>query len=478
MENIKRTSIRSKISFHVALLLIGTISFLTFVNLLYMSRNIVKEQEIELHLASELSAQQVDDWAQDMVTVTEDMASSLTALGSIDAETVGSVIDRVALAHPEYYYVYFADKLGNMNMARGVQFAKGVDPRQRPWYKKAEEAGHSVVIDPYTSATSPDVMMVTVATPVFWGSLLVGVVGVDAEISSIEEFMSSINFEQGAYGILLDSKSNVIYHPYDEYNPSAEKVTNAIEALPELKAVLESNDGEAISDIDYKGIEMVYSLVDLKVSGWKVIVAYPEKGVMQRVYSGIQISIAVALICLIAALLHINFIVRRVLNPIGHIKPAMEKIMQGDFTSELDFATANDEIGDLQNMLAMTIGELSDIIKEEKHVLGEMEKGNLVVEDIDQLPGELNEIAEAVNSIKATFNDMVSDIQFSAINLQSFAMGINETSDLDEMRMVFEELSAEANALMEKTDRFITAPNLDSTPYTPPNDGEEYRDDF
>ena len=34
MENIKRTSIRSKISFHVALLLIGTISFLTFVNLL------------------------------------------------------------------------------------------------------------------------------------------------------------------------------------------------------------------------------------------------------------------------------------------------------------------------------------------------------------------------------------------------------------------------------------------------------------
>ena len=206
MENIKRTSIRSKISFHVALLLIGTISFLTFVNLLYMSRNIVKEQEIELHLATELSAQLVDDWAQDMVTVTEDMASSLTALGSIDAETVGSVIDRVALAHPEYYYVYFADKLGNMNMARGVQFAKGVDPRQRPWYKKAEEAGHSVVIDPYTSATSPDVMMVTVATPVFWGSLLVGVVGVDAEISSIEEFTSSISTTAYfSYSTLLSS---------------------------------------------------------------------------------------------------------------------------------------------------------------------------------------------------------------------------------------------------------------------------------
>ena len=37
-------------------------------------------------------------------------------------------------------------------------------------------------------------------------------------------------------------------------------------------------------------------------------------------------------------------------------------------------------------------------------------------------------------------------------------MGINETSDIEEMRAVFEELSAEANILMEKTNRFKTVP--------------------
>ena len=98
------------------------------------------------------------------------------------------------------------------------------------------------------------------------------------------------------------------------------------------------------------------------------------------------------------------------------------------------------------------------MVKKQKYVLGEMEKGNLVVENIEEFPGELNEIANSVNSIKETFNDIISDIQFSAINLQSFAMGINETSDLEEMRLVFEELSAEANILMEKTSRFITLP--------------------
>ena len=55
---------------------------------------------------------------------------------------------------------------------------------------------------------------------------------------------------------------------------------------------------------------------------------------------------------------------------------------------------------------------------------------------------------------------MISDIQFSAINLQSFAMGANETDNLDEMKMIFEELAAESNALMDKTSKFITMPTF------------------
>jgi len=104
------------------------------------------------------------------------------------------------------------------------------------------------------------------------------------------------------------------------------------------------------------------------------------------------------------------------------------------------------------------INTLSNVIAHEKYILGEMEHGNLAVDDMEELKGDLNDISISVNSIKSAFNDIISDIQFSAINLQSFAMGINETSNIDEMRSVFEELSAEANILMEKTSRFITVP--------------------
>ncbi len=468
MDKTRYASVKRKVSKHVVILMIGTIVFLTVINLAYMTQRIVAEQQVELDLATRLTAQQVDDWAQDMMTVTEDMAGSLTALGALDEVTVRGVIDRVALNHPEYYYVYFSDKLGNITMARGVSFAEGVDPRTRPWYKMAEAKGHSVVLDPYISASSPDVMMATVATPVYWGSMLVGVVAVDAEISSIKSFMNSIDFEEGAYGFLIDSSGDIIVHPNESYNQSTENVTRAVDVMPELEKLLNDDSRKIRVAKDYKGISMVYSKANLTVSGWTVVVAYPEKNVVRHVTRGMQISIAIALLCIIVALLDVNRITKKVLNPINKIKPAMEKIMKGDFSANLDFATANDEIGEMQNTLAMMIGELTDILETQKRVLGEMERGNLMVEDIDELPGEFNSIATAVNSIKETFNDMVSDIQFSALNLQSFAMGVNETSDLEEMKLVFEELSAEANVLMEKTSKFITV----STPQSA-GDGPE-----
>ncbi len=456
MKKTKRTTVKSRITRHVVVAIIITISFMTIVNLIYLSRRIIEQQEMKLELATQVSANEVDAWIRGMATVTEDMASTLTALGDLDQTTVRAVVDRVAANHPELYFVYFSDKLGNMTMARGVDFAQGVDPRERGWYKKAAAAGHTVVIDPYSSATRPDVMMVTVATPVYWGTMMVGVVAVDADIESIQNFMGTINFEEGSYGFLLDSQNNIIVHPNTQYNPTEEKITAAFEVMPELKEVVDGKDDGYVTAKDYTGTSMVYSAVKLENSRWTVAVAYPESNFLKHVDRGIRISIFVAIICIILALGDITYTVRKVLKPLDKMNPAMDRIMEGDFTTKLNFATANDEIGDMQNKLATSLEELSKVIQKQKYVLSEMEKGNLVVEDIENFPGELNEIAKSVNSIKASFNDIISDIQFSAINLQSFAMGINETSDLEEMRSVFEELSAEANILMEKTSHFKT----------------------
>ena len=58
-------------------------------------------------------------------------------------------------------------------------------------------------------------------------------------------------------------------------------------------------------------------------------------------------------------------------------------------------------------------------------------------------------------------------------------MGVNETSNLEERKMIFEELSAEANILMEKTSKFTTMPDGPKSVEPTKNENiSDYLDDF
>ncbi|MBQ7147729.1 MAG: methyl-accepting chemotaxis protein [Pseudobutyrivibrio sp.] len=458
MNTTSKNSIIRKVVGRVIKALLVTVLALSVVNLIFMSRQLMKEVKTEVELVTVVSADKVDGWTSGLECITQDIADSLTGIESIDETTVKHILNEYAKHHDELYFLYVATEEGNMYMARGVQYAAGVDPRERAWYKAVKAAGHTIVTDPYMSATRKDVMLVTAATPIYFGTRMVGIVGVDADVHTINEYIEGLEFRDGAYGFLIDTQGNIIAHKNSEFLPTSEKVTNVSEAIPELVDIVQKPGSKLVKAKDYRGEEMLYSTTRLEDSKWTVGLAYPSKAVYKTLDRGIRICLFTALVCILFAAGDIRAAIKRMLKPIEKINPVLDGVIRGDFSVDLELTKEQDELGLLQQKLVLIIRRLGEIISEQKHVLGEMENGNLIVEDIETLPGELNEISMSVNSIKAAFNDIISDIQFSAINLQSYAMGINETTDLEEMKMIFEELSAEANALMDKTSRFITMP--------------------
>ncbi len=458
MKRSGKNSIRRKVAGRVVKAIIITVILLSVVDMIYLTRRTAESQQEHLRLATHITASDINSWITGMEGITVGMADSIEAMGILDDYHIKRIINRIADTHPELKYVYMATEEGKMYMARGVSFAAGVDPRERIWYKDAKEAGETTIIDPYISATTPDIMMATVATPVFMDYEMVGVVAVDAEISYINEYVNSLRYENGAYGFLIDSKGNIISHPNGEYNPTPDNVVNAKEALPELEKLLITPGGDFIEAKDYRDHSMLYMTEKIDDCDWIVGMAFPRKIIAETIDRGIRISLFVALICIVLATADMTAAIRKILSPIEKINPVLDDIVQGKFETKVDFDAGDDEIGEMQVKLAAMINTLSNVIAHEKYILGEMEHGNLAVDDMEELKGDLNDISISVNSIKSAFNDIISDIQFSAINLQSFAMGINETSNIDEMRSAFEELSAEANILMEKTSRFITVP--------------------
>lgn len=460
MKGSSRNSIRKRVTRRVVIVILITVMLLSATIVSYMMRTIRRSQKSELVLVTKVCASEVDGWVSKLEDTATGIAYSLEGLKSLDEETIYGIINAVADKNPELYFVYVATEEGNMYMARDVVYAPGVDVRQRPWYKAVKASGETLVVDPYISATRADMMLATVATPVYFDGKLVAIVGVDADVSTIGDYIKGLDLGNGAYGFLIDSEGRIVSHPNTRYNPTVTNVKYASEVMPELSDLLEETDSGLVEANDYLGNKVVYDVSGLETCDWKIGIAFPLNYLLKSVDRVIQISIVIALICIIISAIDTKRAISKILKPIEKINPVMNRIViDGDFSTKIDFEAADDEIGELQNNMAIMINRLSAIIEKEKYVLGEMEKGNLTVEDMEDLPGDLNEISVSVNSIKETFNDIISDIQFSAINLQSFAMGINETSNLEEMRLVFEELSAEANALMEKTLRFTTHPS-------------------
>lgn len=459
MKKEYKTTVRARVAKHVVVTLLCSIILVSAVNMIYMSRRVAKGQQRELSMATELCALKVDAWTNELRGITVDLSDTFRAIGKLEERPVKTILNQIAATHPDLIFLYVATEDGHMYMARGVNYATGVDPRQRGWYQMAKEARRTILTDPYISATRPDLMLATAATPIYVDGELIGIVGVDADVSTINEYINSMDFDNGSYGFLLDSQNNIVAHNNKNYQPTVQKVYSAVEVMPELQEILDSPTQEGLADgRDYKNESVVYSVSKLGLSDWKVGIAYSQRLLYRTIDRGIRISLFIAIICIFFAAGEITIAIKRILRPIEKINPAIDKILAGDFTAHLNISKKQDELGEVQDKLSAMIKMLSKMVEDQKHIILEMEKGNLTVEDMPELPGDMKEVSQAVNSIKETFNDIISDIQFSAINLQSFAMGINETSDLEEMRLVFEELSAEANILMEKTSRFITLP--------------------
>ena len=66
------------------------------------------------------------------------------------------------------------------------------------------------------------------------------------------------------------------------------------------------------------------------------------------------------------------------------------------------------------------------MIKDISHALGEISNGNLGVEDIEDYPGEFEQLSEAVNSIKNTLSSIMLNVSETA---NSVGIGSSELSD-------------------------------------------------
>ncbi len=165
-------------------------------------------------------------------------------------------VTKVITTVPERIVVNYTRSATGELLQRSRDFQDTFDPRERPWYQSANTKGRQVWTEPYVffSSQKPGI---TTALPVFNQNVLVGVVGVDIEISGLAAFLEQVPLSQNGAAFIMNADGVAVALPQLEA-----KLINGL--LPKLTEVGE----DVVSGLlEAQGLHTANSLVEYSAGG-------------------------------------------------------------------------------------------------------------------------------------------------------------------------------------------------------------------
>ncbi|ASJ16094.1 chemotaxis protein [Thermococcus chitonophagus] len=377
-------------------------------------------------------------------------------------------------AEPRIYYVYFGDINGNMYMYPPEELPQGYDPRERPWYKKAVEAGHAVFTDPYPDATTGK-WVITYAIPVYYNGQLIGVIGLDVFIDTLVKEIKESKVGKTGYAFILNKDGLTIVHPNEEYIMKLN-----VNDYPQLKPIadfLKSGKEEGIITYEWQGVKVIAAGRKIKGVDWYVFARAPEEEITGPALNAISLmekdmqksallTVAILIILAIAFIVIMYRIIASSLKPLISLADVAQALAEGKLSEVREKLSRiryleNDEIGalirafeavgkdmigalqaisqrlerlaegDLSNGLSVEAkGELREVIEDVKTVTQKLkETMGALVEMTNELEKKANVLAQVANDVTESINQVTEAIQQVSTEAQRQQETINEITE-------------------------------------------------
>ncbi|MDR2578032.1 MAG: SpoIIE family protein phosphatase [Chitinispirillales bacterium] len=281
------------------------------------------------------------------------------------------------------------------------------DPRDRPWYTGAKEAGESFWTAPYEDAASGK-LVITCAHP-FYGvdGEFKGVVGIDVVIDDLNSEIVDIDVGRHGYAFIIDSEQTLISsrefikregENEDDNGNGANKRRSAYwKGNPEynetLKKVAAGETG--FEKVNTQMGEKFIAYSQIPATGWSVVIVQPVSEIMelvtensaaieemtQETLSVINSMIRVMLInfmfVLILAIVVIIYLAEKmsdkIIKPILTLEKCFERIASGELDTRVEIKTG-DEIERLGGSVNSMAQKLKEYIENLQQVTAEKER--------------------------------------------------------------------------------------------------------
>ena len=299
--------------------------------------------------------------------------------------------------------------------------------------------------------------MVTVASPVFSNGDLVGIVGIDLNMGSLTQKLSSVTVGTSGYITLYDSSNQIVYHPDDSVIN-----TNAVDAnySDNMLNAIVNKENMAATLYTRSGTEYYGSTSSVASIGYTILGVMPVSEYTAHTSAILRILLIGMIGCAILLTAICVFIALSITRPLKHLNVAVGKLAEGELDVAVD-THGRDEVAVVGCNVARIVERLKEYIlyiDEISAVLHQIGNGDLVFTLQQEYVGDFSKIKEALLSIRSTLTETLTSIAQSADQVkagseqlasgaQSLAQGATEqASSVEELSATVQDLSGQAIA--------------------------------
>ena len=207
---------------------------------------------------------------------------------------------------------------------------------------------------PYTNKNI-NVQMLSYLIPLYRDSELLGVVGMDVDISSIRELVSNLPDEENQ-ALLIGQEKKLVYDTRAIQQSSVEQSAN-------VALLLENFEANGLTKIQRFtwGEEKMFGVMRELRNGMYLIISISEESI-HRIKQSLLLPLALTTLVIIAmTIILIALTLKKVITPIRTIARATYKLSRGELNISIPYTSKN-ELGVLSDNIRMMTSQMQDYI--------------------------------------------------------------------------------------------------------------------
>jgi methyl-accepting chemotaxis protein len=311
------------------------------------------------------------------------------------------------------------------------------------FYFTSFRSGKEAIVEPYLYPIDGiQFLLTSVTVPILRDGRVIGVVGVDIELSAVQEMMVGIKpFGDGSSGI-FSNQGFILAHPDASRLGGNVAETEAAMVGEHLGALMRAiSTGTDFSQRVFSPEHNAYMLlvtrpfiVGNSVTPWTAASIIPESTVMAPVRRMAMLSIILGVAILGIITVIILIVARSITAPLKSMENVFQIIGEGDFTPILEI-TSKDEVGNISRSLNVTLEKIRHLILTIKNEASELSGiGTDLATHMRQTASAIMQITSNVQVIKGRAVNQSASVAQTNATMEQIAANIAKLNDQVEMQ--------------------------------------------